>query len=86
MYKINSDISVKKIADELFIYDRKNAFIHSFNDTGAFILESIQEQMDPEQIIHRIVAEFDIEIDEARKDVAQFVDTLIKQNIIGKVS
>ena len=50
MFKINPEISIKKIADEIFMYDRQQSLIHSFNETAALILESIQNQLDTEQI------------------------------------
>lgn len=84
MFKINPEISIKKIADEIFIYDRKNAFIHSFNDTGVLIIESIQKQMNLEQICQQIVTQFEIDPEEARKDTIQFIENLVQNSIISK--
>ena len=36
-YSIKGDLSSKEIGGELFIYNRKNSTIYSFNGTGVFI-------------------------------------------------
>lgn len=86
MFKINPEISVKKIADELFMYDRQQSLIHSFNECGALILESIQKQLDIDQICLEITSQYEIDVKEAREDLLQFIETLVQQNIIMKLS
>ncbi len=85
MFKINPEISLKKIADEIFMYNRQQSLIHSFNETGALILESIQQQMDIEQICQKVVSQYEIGPQEAREDILQFIESLLQQNIIQKV-
>ncbi len=86
MYKINPEISIKKIADEIFMYNRQQSLIHSFNETGALILESIQNELDIEQICQKISFEYEIDAKEAREDTLQFIETLLQQKIILKIS
>lgn len=86
MYKINPEISIKKIADEIFMYNRQQSLIHSFNETGALILEAIQNQLDTEQICQKISSEYQIDANEVRKDTVEFIETLLQKEIIQKIS
>lgn len=85
MFIINPEISVKKIADEIFMYNRQQSLIHSFNETGALILESIQEQKNIEQICQKVVSQYEIDPHEAQEDILQFLEALLQQNIIQNV-
>ena len=86
MFKINPEISIKKIADEIFMYNRQQSLIHSFNETGALILESIQNQLDTEQICQKISSEYEIDAKTATEDTLQFIEILLQQKIIQKAS
>lgn len=84
MYKINPDISLKKIGSEIFVYDRTRAYVHSFNETGAIILEGIQNQLSIETICKNVEEIFEANTVEVENDVLQFIQTLLQKNIIGQ--
>ena len=83
MFKMNPDVSMKKIGSEVFLYDRKRAYIHSFNQTGALILEGINDQLNIESICQSVMDEFEINAAEVKEDVLQFIQTLLQQHIIN---
>ena len=75
-YTLNEQISVKTIEDEVFIYDRSSTTIHSFNETGAFLWKAVAEETDSEQVIAKLMAEFDVDSETAQNDVEKFIRDL----------
>lgn len=74
--KINHDLSIRKVGNELFIYDRNRSLIHTFNATGTLLWEALTENLPLEAAITRLTATFDINEATARKDSELFLDQL----------
>ena len=70
-YSIKGDISSKEIGGELFIYNRKNSTICSFNGTGVFIWDLLNKGMAFDEISRRLCEEYDV-----RRPRPQDVSTL----------
>ncbi len=81
-YEITSDLSIKEIAEELFVYNRKNSTIYSFNGSGVFIWKLVAQHLPFDEISKRLCGEFDVTVSEAEADVADFVKNLLENGLI----
>ena len=81
-YKTASDLSIRNIGKEIFVLKRSTATIHSFNATGALIWNLLQERSPHSEIAGRLTTQFDVPKDIAEDDVAEFIDSLIKNQLI----
>jgi Coenzyme PQQ synthesis protein D (PqqD) len=81
-YLINGEISSKEIGGELFIYNRRNSTISSFNGTGAFIWSLMSRGLPLEEICAQLIKEYDASSTQAFADVFSFVDSLRTNSLI----
>ena len=80
---INSHLSVKKIDSNLFILDRENSMIHSFNATGAVIWDFIQRSAPKEKIIEHLCELYDIGAAQALMDTEAFIASLQEKKLLS---
>lgn len=50
----------------------------SLNDTGAFLWNSMGSQVTEEELVQMLLAEYPVDTDTAKEDVAQFVQSVRK--------
>jgi hypothetical protein len=81
-YSIKGDLSTKEIGGELFIYNRKNSTIYSFNGTGVFIWSLVSKLLPFDEISRRLCEEYDVAPAEAEADVSDFVKNLGDNGLI----
>jgi hypothetical protein len=81
-YSIKSELSSKEIRGDLFIYNRKNSTMYSFNGTGCFIWKMLNENKPFDEISHCLCKEFDVLPKEAAQDVSDFVKNLGDNGLI----
>jgi hypothetical protein len=81
-YAINGDLSSKEIAGELFIYNRKNSTIYTFNGTGVRIWALLKEGVAFDELSWRLCEEYDVSPAEADADVSAFVKNLRDNGLI----
>jgi hypothetical protein len=81
-YSIKGDLSSKELGGELFIYNRKNSTIYSFNGTGVFIWTMLNKSVAFDEISRRMSEEYDVLPATAAEDVAAFVKELGEKNLI----
>ncbi len=76
-FALSEDVTYASISDEeSAVLNLKKRLFYTLNATGKRILESIDEGLSSERIIDRIAREFEIEEDQCRADVTQFLDEL----------
>ena len=80
----NPEIAIRKIDNELFIYNREKALIHTFNRTGAFLWEAIEGGLGPGAIAGRLTDTFDVPAAEASADLAAFIEKLKELNLVSE--
>jgi len=79
--KLKYEFSIQEVADK-FVAVAKNPetetveLVFNLNETGALILQALQDGKDVAEIIDLLLAEYDINIQDAEKEVNTFVDTL----------
>ncbi|MBD3345621.1 MAG: PqqD family peptide modification chaperone [Chitinivibrionales bacterium] len=72
-YTLKPNLSIKKVADELFVLNRETSEICSFNSTGAFIFECLQQGKPFEDIADQLTENFEVSIETAHKDLDGFL-------------
>lgn len=56
--------------------------IFALNETGAFVWELLEEGLSEDEIVERIVNEFDVDITQAKNDIRYFLQELMKHGLI----
>ncbi|MDD5675955.1 MAG: PqqD family protein [Chitinivibrionales bacterium] len=70
----NPHLAVRKIAEEIFIYHRQGGFIHSFNETGAFLWEKLDEcGPAPDVLAQHLMESYEVDPVTARADINAFL-------------
>ena len=78
--KLKYEFSIQEVADK-FVAVAKNPetetveLVFNLNETGALILQALQDGKDVTEIIDLLLAEYDINIQDAKKEVNTFGDT-----------
>lgn len=79
---LKDSLSIRKIGDEIFIFDRKLSRIHTFNKVGTVIWEQLKENADVESILDSLTERFDVDRKTADNDLKEFIEELEKKDII----
>ncbi|MGQ9705441.1 MAG: PqqD family protein [bacterium] len=82
--KINPDAIYRKIIDEYYILIPHEKAIHRLSDVSAFIWEHLTDNNSENDILNKIVEEYDVSREVAESDLKEFIDELIKKNILIK--
>jgi hypothetical protein len=81
-YQISNDLTVKNVEDTLFILDRTNSVLHTFNETGMFLWERLQQGQTVNDLCTDLVDAYEIEAGQAQCDVADFLNALEEQKLV----
>jgi hypothetical protein len=85
--KLKYEFSIQEVADK-FVAVAKNPetetveLVFNLNETGALILQALQDGKEVTEIIDLLLAEYDINIQDAEKEVNTFVDTLKNNGLL----
>ncbi len=82
MVKVSDSVSVRKIEDEVFIFDRKSSTIHTLNKVGSYIWELLTENVPAEKITGKICSRFDIDEKTAERDKVEFIKELKEKKLL----
>ncbi len=64
------------INSEGFIFDPETGNSYTINKTGLFILNLLKEEKKTEEIIEKLTEEYDIDREEAMRDITDFIEQL----------
>ena len=81
-YKINKNLTCRKLSDEYFVLNRTTGYVHTFNDTGVFIWENIVENTPFEDLISKFVDTYSITLDVVKSDLIAFFKSLEEKQLI----
>ena len=59
-----------------------NGFVQ-LNETAAFLWKQLETPKSAEDLISALLEEFDVSQDEAQKDVTEFLEQLIQENMVS---
>lgn len=60
-----------------------NGIIH-LNETGAFLFNQLKENLDENTLIERLLNEYEVDLNQAKNDVKEFVERLKKAKLINE--
>ena len=79
----NKNIPWRLIDNEAIIVDIKEGESIYLNEVAAFIWNSIDGENTVKEIIEHICDNFDIDIETAKKDTFNFLETLLEKKLIS---
>ncbi len=86
--KIKDGYLLKKVLGSFMIFsvspDSGSNAVHTLNDTGAFLWDSISKGFDRDGLIEKLLDEYDVDRETAQKDVAAFLSRLQSLNILSE--
>ncbi len=76
MASLKAGLTCRDLDGELVVLDAATGYIHQMNPTGALIWKLLDGGTSIESIETRLSDEFDLDAEEARRDVLGFVEQL----------
>lgn len=88
--KINGDFMIREIAGDTILVATGQASQNfngmiTLNEVGSFILEKIEECESENELISKILDEFEVDENIAREDTREFIEQLLKMGIVLNV-
>lgn len=84
-FRLKKGFMIKKIGEDLVIYDKKSSFLITLNSTAAYILKCINEKKSLADIISLISLDYEIDKVKIKHDVYTILNKLKKHNIVMKI-
>jgi hypothetical protein len=81
--KNNEKIAYRVIEDEAVVVNLKESTFHTLNPVGTFIWQQFNGKTAIESIIQRLADEFQIDLDTARLDCLEFINSLVEEDLIS---
>jgi len=84
--KLNYEFSIQEVADK-FVAVAKNREtetveqVFDLNETGALILQALQDGQDTSAIVSLLLSKYDVQPDEAEAEVTVFVNMLVENDL-----
>ena len=72
--KARDGLATEEIDDDLLILDKENEKIHQLNASAKAVWESLQQNLDTDEMVQQFVKTFDIAPDVATSDVTRILD------------
>ena len=85
-YRINDKVVYREVDDGIVLINLESGFYYSFNGSARFIFDLLNRNRDTGEVVEKMMAEFDITDDEARKDMNEFLEALEKEDIVAKIN
>ena len=79
-----SNVSWQKLVDTIFVINEENDSIIKLEDTASLIWMKVSKGYNINQIATEILKEYDVEFEQAQKDVAEFIEYLIAAHFMEK--
>jgi len=85
--KIKEDFILRKIVDDYVVVPvgaqtvNFNGMI-TLNETGAFLFENMQKEISKEELIDKMMEEYDVDKDRASSDIDKFVSKLKSEDLL----
>jgi hypothetical protein len=83
--KVSDQLSIRKIENEIFILNRKDSLLHSFNGTGALLWETLQTAESSEALVEILTEKYEIDRAAAENDIMEFLNELSSVHLIERV-
>lgn len=81
-FKIKKGILTRFVNEKAFLLDTRKAEVRSLNETASLIWKSLKKGATVKEIIKSIVEEYQVDKKRAKKDVFDFVEKYLKEELI----
>ncbi len=78
----SEDIAWRKIDDDAILIDMDEEEVTHFNEVAAQIWETLDGEKSAEEIIEHIRSQFEVDQEQAKKDVFSFLNKLLKKEMV----
>jgi len=75
----------ENIGDEAVILNMESGCYYSLNELGRFIWENMDGSMTLNNILQKVLEEYEVGADEAKEDLSKIVEELLKENLARPV-
>ena len=87
--KLNYECSNQKVADKIVAVAKNRETetveqVFNLNETGALILQALQDGQDAPAIVNLILSKYDAQSDEAEAEVTAFIDMLVENGLASR--
>ncbi|MFQ3675259.1 MAG: PqqD family protein [Endomicrobiia bacterium] len=79
---LKSNLAYRKIGNKIFVVDVQKSMLHSVNEIGSEIIELLKKRNSVEDIVKSIVEKYEVNEEQAKQDVENFIMLLKEKNII----
>jgi hypothetical protein len=84
-YRVNEEFMSKATLDFLVLLSPQNELAYFSNDVGSLIWQLLKAGKSEEEILRRILEEYEVEEVQAKKDLQLFLEELLQADIIRKL-
>ena len=81
----NNEILWKLIEDKVVLLDMDEGRAITLNEVGSHIWTALEKEKTNDELVQDVTSAFDIGEDTARKDTSNFLDDMIKKDLIRVV-
>lgn len=83
-YVHKKSITKEKIDEKAVLFDSEEFLFYELNETMAFIWEELESPKTIEELSNKLASKFNIDKDEAKKDIKDSVEELVKLKLLKK--
>lgn len=81
-YKFKDDVLAQQVSDEMVILEPESGEYFTVNGVGTSMIALLQQEKSEEEVAQAIAAEYEVNVDEAKSDFAELLNTLKEQGLI----
>ena len=79
-----ADLRTRVVDGETVVLDRREEFVHQFNQTASYIWECCDGLRTPEEIARALCETFAVDVSTARRDVLAVIERLEKAKLLDQ--
>jgi len=81
---IKKGFITQRIGDKITIFDSENSLLLTLNSTATFIFDRLKKGLETKKIAIDLASKFEVTEENARKDIDEFIKTLIEKGLAKK--
>ena len=85
MIQLKSGVTYSIVGDTVVVIDIENDTYFSANELAGVVLESLDSGFNFNEIVGKIVSEYDVKKKKCEKDVKLLLDQLIEKSLVERV-
>lgn len=81
-YRQNKDVAWRVIDNEAYLITPGDSKLHNFNQVGTKIWQLLEGGITVPEITKHICQEYEVKEEEAKRDIEEFINKLIKKKMV----